>query len=47
MNEEIKDILQGEDTAKLIKFFHLRWHGHVERMKTQLMPKQIASAAMA
>jgi hypothetical protein len=46
MNEEINDILQGEDTVKLIKSLHLRWYGHVERMKTHRMPKQIASAAM-
>lgn len=46
INEGIKDILQGEDTVKLIKSFHLRRYGHVERMKTQRIPKQIASASM-
>jgi hypothetical protein len=43
-NKEIKDILQGNDIIKFIKFLQLRWYGYVERMQNQRMPKQIATA---
>jgi hypothetical protein len=31
-NQEIKDVLQGADIVKFIKFLRLRWYDHVERM---------------
>jgi hypothetical protein len=31
----IKDILEGDDTVKFIKFLQLRWFGHVEKYKTK------------
>jgi hypothetical protein len=34
-----KDILQGEDTVKFIKFLQLRWYGHVEITENQSVPK--------
>jgi hypothetical protein len=43
MNKEIKDILQGTDIVKFIKYSTIRWCGHVERMQNQRMPKQIAA----
>jgi hypothetical protein len=43
-DKEIKDILQGTDIVKSIKFSRIRWYGHVERMKNQRMSKQIAAA---
>jgi hypothetical protein len=44
-DKEMKYILQGADIAKCIKSSRIRWHGHVERMENQRMPKQIAAAA--
>jgi hypothetical protein len=43
MNKEIKYILQGTDIVKCIKSSRIRSYGHVERMKNQRMPKQIAA----
>jgi hypothetical protein len=31
------------DIVKFIKSSTIRWYGHVERMKNQRMPKQIAA----
>jgi hypothetical protein len=42
-NKEIKDIFQGADIVKFIKFSRIRWYGHVERMQNQRMPKQTAA----
>jgi hypothetical protein len=44
MNKEIKDILQGAVIVKFIRSSRIRQYGHVERMKNQRMPKQIAAA---
>jgi hypothetical protein len=44
--KEIKDILQGVDIVKLIKSSRIKWYGHIERMKPQRMPKQIATATI-
>jgi hypothetical protein len=38
--------LQGADIVKFIKSSRIRWYGHVERMKNQRMPKQIAAATI-
>jgi hypothetical protein len=35
---------KGEGIAKFIKYFQLRWCGHVERMQNQRMPKHTAAA---
>jgi len=39
-------MLQGADIVKFIKFLRLRWCGHVERIGSQQMPKQIAAPKM-
>jgi hypothetical protein len=44
--KEMKDILQGEDTVKIIKSLRLRRYGHVERMQNQRMTRQTATATM-
>ena len=38
-NKGIKDIWQGADIVKFIKYLRLTWYGHVERMKNQRLPK--------
>jgi hypothetical protein len=34
----------GKNIVRFIKYFRLRWGGHVESMQNQRMPKQIAAA---
>jgi hypothetical protein len=34
---------KAEIIVKFIKYFRLRWCGHVERMRNQRMPKQMAA----
>jgi hypothetical protein len=41
-----RNMLQGADIVKFIKFLRLRWCGHVERIESQQMPKQIAALKM-
>ena len=36
-------ITRGENIVKFIKYFRLRWCGHVKRIQNQRMPKQIAA----
>jgi len=43
---EIKDILQGADILKFIKFLRLRLYGQVERMQNQRIPTPTATAIM-
>ena len=39
----MKDILQGTDNLKCVKFLGQRWCGHVERMQDRRIPKRIAA----
>jgi hypothetical protein len=46
VNNKLKDIFQGDDTVKLIGSLNIRWFGHIERIQSQRMPKEIATTTM-
>jgi hypothetical protein len=47
MNGQIRATAQETDNIKVQKiFFSLGWHGHVERINNERMPKQIDTARM-
>jgi hypothetical protein len=41
-----RNMLQGTDIVKFLKILRLRWCGHVEKIGSQQMPKQIAAPTM-
>ena len=46
VNNKLKDIFQGDDTVKLIGSLEVIWFGHIERMQSQRIPKEIATTTM-
>ncbi|XP_072398297.1 uncharacterized protein [Diabrotica undecimpunctata] len=41
MNHGLRDIIKGEDIVRYIKAQRLRWLGHIERRKNDLLIKKI------
>jgi hypothetical protein len=41
-NDELNEIIKGEDTVRFIKAQRIRWLGHVERLEESAMPKKDA-----
>jgi hypothetical protein len=46
VNNKLEDIFQWDDTVKLIESFQVRWFGHIERLESRRMPKEIAIITM-
>jgi hypothetical protein len=45
-NQELEEILRGEDIAKFVKYQRLAWLGHVERMDEERMSRKLLHAKM-
>jgi hypothetical protein len=39
-NDELEDIIKGENIARFIKSHRIRWLGHIERMQDTAIPKK-------
>jgi hypothetical protein len=45
-NEELNELIKGEDLVRFITAQRLQWLGHVERMNEMAMPKRMLQGKM-
>jgi hypothetical protein len=45
-NQELSELIKGQDLVRFIKMQRLRWLGHLERMPESQMPKRMMRGAI-